>query len=77
MPKDDIRLYTRLIVRNGNEYLVGRQVGTGVLRWSISPWDAWGTRVRIHARIVAEKTGSNVCLFNPITGKLRKARLDI
>jgi len=71
MPKDDIRLYTRLIVRNGNEYLVGVIVGTGQLRWSQSPWDAWWTRTRINARMVAEKTGSDVCLFNPVTGDLR------
>jgi hypothetical protein len=76
MPKNDIRLYTRLIVRNGNEYLVGRQVGTGVLRWSRSPWDAWWTRTRIHARVIAEKTGSDVFLFNPITGQLRNARIQ-
>ena len=74
MPKDDIRLYTRLIVRNGNEYLVGRQMVTGILRWSISPWDAWWTRTRINACMVAEKTGSKVCLFNPVTGEIREAK---
>lgn len=71
MPKDDIRLYTRLIVRNGNEYLVGVQMVTGQLRWSTSPYDAWGTRIRLNARMVAEKTNGTIYLFNPIVGQLK------
>lgn len=72
MSKDDIRLYTGLVIRKGNEYLVGVQAGTGLLRWSISPWDAWSTRIRANARTIAERTESDIYLFNPIVGQVRR-----
>lgn len=72
MPKSDIRQYTRLIIRRGNEYLVGVQVGTGLLRWSISPWDAWWTRTRANAASVAMKTDGHICLFNPVAGDIKR-----
>lgn len=70
--KDDIRLQTGLIVRKGNEYLTGRCVVTGQFRWSDSPWDAWRTRIRAKARSVADKTGCEIYLFNPVAGQLKK-----
>ena len=40
----DIREATVLIIRKGNEFLVGTICFSTDLRWSISPWDAWTTR---------------------------------
>ena len=71
MTKDDIRLHTKLIVKRENEFLVGVQIGTRQLRWSTSPYDAWGTRIRLNARMVAEKTNGTIYLFNPIVGQLK------
>ena len=69
MTHDDIRRQTSLIVRRGNEYLVGY---SGIfLRWSISPYDAWKTRNRRAAKMVAEKVGGRLVLFNPIIGQKR------
>ena len=74
MQKNDIRLYTRLVIRKGNEYLVGVQKVTGNLRWSISPWDAWWTRTRANACSVADKIDGTICLFNPVAGQIRRYR---
>lgn len=71
----DIRLKTGLIIRKDNEYLVGRVIYTGELRWSLSPWDAWKTRVRANARSIADKTGGEIMLWNPVAGQLRKANI--
>ena len=69
----DIRTKTGLIIRKDGEYLVGRQIGTGTLIWSISPWDAWITRHREDAERVRSVTGGELTLFNPIAGQIRKA----
>ena len=37
----DIRKETKLIIKRGNEYLVGLVMGGPELRWSTCPWDAW------------------------------------
>ena len=74
MAKPDIRMETCLIIRKGNEYLVGRRMIIGGLKWSISPWDAWRTRVRANARSVAEKLSCDIYLFNPIAGQIREYR---
>ena len=71
----DIRLETGLIIRKGCEYLVGRVIYTGELKWSLSPWDAWKTRVRANARSIADKTGGEIMLWNPVAGQLRKANI--
>jgi hypothetical protein len=71
----NIRLETGLIIRKDNEYLVGRVIYTGELRWSLSPWDAWKTRVRANARSIADKTGGEIMLWNPVAGQLRKANI--
>lgn len=70
----DIRLKTGLIISRGHEYLVGTVVYSEELRWSIYPWDAWRTRIRAEARSIAEKTGGNIMLFNPVAGQLREYR---
>ena len=69
--KDDIRRQTGLIIRRNGEYLVGRQLYDGPLRWSISPYDAYRTRNREKAQNLARVTGGIVLLFNPIVGEMR------
>ena len=68
----DIRKQTALIIRKGNEYLVGTILDTTDLRWSISPWDAWRTRIRANAQSIAEKVDGEIMLFNPVAGQIRK-----
>ena len=70
----DIRRETALIIRKGNEFLVGRD-GFGNLIWNSSPWAAWRTRIRAEALGVAEKTGGVVMLWNPVAGQMREARI--
>lgn len=70
----NIRECTVLIVRRGGEYLVGRIFGSMELRWSRSPWDAWSTRRRNDAIMVANRTGGEVILFNPVAGQLREVK---
>lgn len=71
----DIRGETALIIRKDGEFLVGRIIFSNELRWSRSPWDAWKTRIRANARSIAEKTGGEIMLFNPVTGQLREAKI--
>ena len=70
----DIRLKSGLIIRKNGEFLVGTILYSTDLRWSGSPWDAWRTRIRAKARSIAEKTGGEIMLFNPVTGQIRKYR---
>ena len=72
----DIRMKTALVIMRGGEFLVGRIMDTPELRWSASPWDAWRTRIRANARSVAEKTGGEIWLFNPVAGQLRRMEGD-
>ena len=67
----DPRLQTCIIIRKNSEFLVGRVLCTGELRWSIYTHDAWKTRNREKARDVARKTGGIEMLFNPVSGELR------
>lgn len=67
----DIRTKTGIIIRRGNEWLVGRIVYSRELRWSRSPWDAWITRHRLDAERVARATGGTMWLFNPVAGQLK------
>lgn len=53
----EIREATRLVIKRGNEYLVGLIVGGPELRWSLSAYDAWWTRNPEEAQMVARKTG--------------------
>ena len=75
MGRDDIRRATGLIIKRGNEYLVGRILGTSDLKWSISPWDAWRTREWEAAENVARATGGDIWLFNPIAAQIREATI--
>lgn len=68
----DIRRETALIIRKGNEYLVGTILYSTDLRWSISPWDAWRTRIRANALKVAAKVDGEIMLFNPVAGQIRR-----
>ena len=70
----NIREQTRLIIKRGPEYLVGRVLGSAELRWSISAWDTWGTRSRESAERVARVTGGDLWLFNPVAGQLREVQ---
>lgn len=68
----NIRLKTGLIIRKDGMYLVGRILYSKDLRWSASPWDAWRTRIRAEAMSVRDKTGGEICLFNPVAGQLKE-----
>lgn len=70
----DIRRKTQLIVRRGADFLVGTILYTTDLRWSSSPWDAWGTRDREAAEKVARKVNGDLWLWNPVAGQLREVR---
>ena len=67
----DIREKTCIIVRKNGEYLVGRIMGTNLLKWSTSPWDEWNTRKKREAEDVARQTGGILVLFNPISKETR------
>jgi len=69
----NVREKTCLIIRKGPDFLVGTILYSTDLRWSISPWDAWGTRSREQAEKVARVTGGTLWLFNPVLGQLRRA----
>ena len=68
----NIREQTRLIVRRGEDFLVGTILYSTDLRWSASPWDAWSTRNREKAEMVAKKVAGDLWLFNPVAGQLRE-----
>ena len=72
----DIRRKTGLIVRRGNEFLVGTILYSTDLRWSLSPWDAWITRDRDSAQRIAEIVDGELMLFNPVVGQIRKYRKE-
>lgn len=71
----DIRLQTGIIIRKDGEYLVGIGLITRQLIWSNSPWDAWRTRKRDKAFIVADRVGGVRFLFNPVAGQLREMKI--
>lgn len=73
----EIREATRLVIKRGNEYLVGLIIGGPELRWSLSAYDAWWTRNPEEAQMVAKKTGGDVWLFNPVAGQLRESTYNI
>ena len=69
----DIREKTVLIIKRGDEYLVGTICFSTDLRWSKSKYDAWATRQREDAERVARAVGGTVMLFNPIVNEERVA----
>ena len=74
--KPDPRELTGIVIGRDGEYLVGAVLGTAVLRWSTSPWDAWKTRQKDKAFIVARKVGGKRYLFNPLVGTLRLMEVE-
>ena len=68
----DIRQYTRLIVKRGDKYLVGKILYGNEYRWSKSEYDAWSTRDREEAEVVARRLGGDLLLFNPVAGQLKE-----
>ena len=72
MTRDDLRRKTAIIIRKNGEYLVGREIYDGPLRWSKDRYDAWRTRDREKARRIARVTGGVTVLFNPIIGRTKE-----
>lgn len=72
----DIRTKTVLIIKRGDEYLVGTICFSTDLRWSKSKYDAWTTRRREDAERVASVVGGTVMLFNPIVNQERVAHFN-
>ena len=70
----DCRQYTGLIVQKDGEYLVGCVMGTKLLKWSSSPYDAWITRTVDSAVRVSVFVGGSIMLFNPVVGQIREYR---
>jgi hypothetical protein len=68
----DIRTKTGLIIQKDGKYLVACEIGTRKLVWRDSPWDAWLTRKRENAKMVATATGGELMLFNPVAGQIRR-----
>lgn len=71
----DIRRRTVLIIRSQGQYLVGYVMGTMILRWSESPYDAWATRKWEDAERMARMVDGELMLFNPVAGQLRPAEV--
>lgn len=72
----DVREKTVLIIKRGDEYLVGVICFSTELRWSKSKFDAWTTRRREDAERVAGTVGGTVMLFNPIVNQIREAHFN-
>lgn len=68
---DDIRRQTAIVIEKDGEYLIGFSL---FLRWGGSYFDAWRTRDVETAQAVAERTGGEMMLFNPVVGQIRKFR---
>ena len=69
-----IREQTGIIIQKDGMFLVGVVLNGPELRWSSSPWDAWRTRRRDQALIVADRIGGKQMLFNPVAGQLREMK---
>ena len=72
----DVREKTVLIIKRGDEYLVGVICFSTELRWSKSKFDAWTTRRSEDAERVAGTVGGTVMLFNPIVNQIREAHFN-
>ena len=66
----DVRKYTRVIVRKNKEYLQCKGGIQNKLMWCSSPWDAWWTRDKEEAMLIAKTTGGIAVLFNSVTGDI-------
>ena len=67
----DIRKQTCLIIKKENEFLVGTVCFSTELRWSIYASDAWRTRDKQIAQMVAQKVGGVLMLYNPVINETR------
>lgn len=76
MGNEKTRRATRLIIKRGNEFLVGKIPYSHEYRWSISPYDAWTTKEVGIAELIARQLGGDLWLFNPPTGQLREYRKE-
>ena len=72
MSKQDLRKQTCLIIEQEGEFLIG--FNGLFLRWWISPYDAWKTRSIEKAKMVQDRFGGTIMLFNPVVRQLRKYR---
>ena len=68
----DIRELTCLMIKKGNEFLVGTICFSTDLRWSIYASDAWRTRDKKIAEMVARKVGGVIMLYNPVINEMRE-----
>lgn len=68
----DVRCYTGIIIEKNGEFLVGTVLYSKELRWSNSPYDAWFTRRRDKALLVADKVEGRRLLFNPVVGQIKE-----
>lgn len=68
----DIRLATVLVIRKGGKYLSRVEIGTGRAVWDPHLSDAWRTRDKVLARMVAEKFEGELMLFNPVVWKMKE-----
>lgn len=68
----DIRKATCIVIAKDGQFLVGTICYSTELRWSTSIYDAWQTRDRGKAEMVARKVGGVMMLFNPITNQRRE-----
>lgn len=67
--KDDIRMQTYIIIRKNGQYLAGRKWFSNELIWTWSVYEAWRTRDKEEARIVARTVGGVMVLFNPVVNQ--------
>ena len=68
----DIRLYTGIIIEKDGLYLRGKEMLTDELKWTASPYEAWRTRRKDKAYIVAHRVSGRRMLFNPVVNQLRE-----
>ena len=69
--KNDIRKETCIIIKKDGEFLVGKICFSNELRWSGSKYDAWRTRNREAAELVAGAVGGTMMLFNPVVNQVK------
>lgn len=72
----DVRLYTVIIIEKDRKFLVGKEMLSKELKWSDSPYDAWKTRRKDKAYIIADKVKGTRYLFNPVVNQLREMRFE-
>lgn len=73
--QNDIRLRTKLVLKRGNHFLVGRDC-FGKIKWSIDVYDAWTTRIMANAELLARYLGADIYLFNNITGDIKQLEVE-